>query len=143
MFAVAFSHGGKNGTQFQPGEELYRQKDNSAGIIELLHRKPCASSPAPPVKASTDRTQTLSHVGLIVPDIMATQARFKAFGVKILKEVGAPTPPQGPIANAFNVAGLSDEEIEATQKGLEGIGFQFALIAEDPDGNLIEVLPQT
>lgn len=141
---MGFSAGGKNGTQFQTGEELYRQKDNSAGLVEILYRKPACNDTAPldPLPASTRVPNTLSHIGLIVPDMETTQERMKAFNVTILKEIGEDPSYKGPLANAFGVGDVSQEEGDAIVKGLEFIGFKFGLVVEDPDGNIVEILPQ-
>lgn len=139
---MGFSVGGKNGTQYQTGPELYRQKTNTAGIIELLHRKDCDGGDAQQrLQPSTRKPNTMSHIGLIVPDMMAAQERMKKFGVKIIKEIGQKPSPRGAIANAFGVGDVTDDEAAGLVAGMEAIGFQFALAAEDPDGNLIEVLP--
>lgn len=142
---MGFSVGGKNGTGFQTGEELYKQKDNTAGLVEFLHRKtPCNETvPHEPLPASPKVPNTLCHIGLIVPDIMATQQRMKNFGVTILKEVGADPAPKGLIANAFGVGDVSDEAGVEIVTGLEAIGFKFALIVQDPDGNIIEIFEQS
>lgn len=128
------------------GEELYKQYHNTAGLIELLHRKRCSigndSDASKPWPASTSRTNTFGHVGLIVPDIMATQRRMQNFGVPILKPVGEDPDISGPIANAFGVGDVAEQEAREIIAGLRGIGFQYALVVEDPDGNLVEILPQ-
>lgn len=139
---IGFSVGGKNGTGYQTGEELYKQKTNTAGIIELLHRKTCNSTvPIDRLPASTRMPNTLSHIGLIVPDMMAAQKRMKAHNVTIVKDIGEDPTPKGAIADAFGVGDVSQWDAEGIVAGLENIGFKYALMVEDPDGNLIEILP--
>ena len=140
---LGFSVGGKNGTGFQTSEELYKQEDNTAGLLELLHRKDCNDSvPAEPLPASTRVPNTLCHIGLVVPDIAATEKRMQEFDVPILKRTGVDPQTKGPMANAFGVGDVSEAEGEEIVVGLEAIGFKFALIVEDPDGNVVEIMQQ-
>jgi lactoylglutathione lyase len=87
-----------------------------------------------------DVHQTLSHIGLVVADIIATQARMDAFGLNNIKRVGDKTDPNSVIPAAY---GLTDpKKIAAAELGVELMGFDFLLIIADPDGNLIEIQPQ-
>lgn len=137
---LGYSVGGKNGTGFQTAEELYRQKDNTAGLVELLHRKDCNSAnPKPRLPASTTKPNTFCHVGLVVPDIRATEKRMR---ISTSRSSSVDTPSKGPIANAFGVGDVSTQEARGVVAGLEAIGFKLALVVEDPDGNIVEILQQ-
>lgn len=141
---MGHSQGGKNGTGFQTGPDLYAEKDNSGGLIELLYFNRCNSTNST-IPASTQRTNTFGHVGLIVPDVQATQERMEQNGVRILKRVGeTPAPVDGPIAQAFGVGGPDVQQARAAAlAGIRSLGFDNFLIITDPDGNLIEIQPQT
>lgn len=84
--AVGYSHGGKNGTGYQSGEELYSEKTNIEGLLEFVG--PPKANQNPQVPATTKRLNTFSHVGLVVPDTQKVEKRLKKFGIKILKAVG-------------------------------------------------------
>ena len=142
---MGYSHGGKNGTGFQSGNELYNEKNNIEGLIEFLYLKDCDNGTSSVPKPSTKRPNTFSHIGLIVPDIMATQSRMEQYGVNILKRAGDSVKPETPkgrdIANAFGF-GSSQEEAKAALAGIKVLGFNEFLIVTDPDGNLLEIQPQ-
>jgi lactoylglutathione lyase len=141
---MGYSHGGKNGTGFETGEELFREKTNTEGLLEFMYPKNCNdnSTSENDFKPSTKVPNTFSHVGLVVPDVMETQARMKAHGAKILKEVGVNPVPGDPIVKAF---GLAEERVKAQLEALEAInaiGFETFLLVADPDGNLVEIQQQ-
>lgn len=135
---MGFSHGGKNGTGYQTGDELTREKNNSEGLIEFIcntyHKERRVYEPNP-------RT-TYSHIGLIVPDIQALQARLESFGVKILKRTGEAPDINDPSAQAFGITDPSSREAAEGLKGVLLSGFLDFVIAADPDGNLLEIQPQ-
>ena len=90
---------------------------------------------------------TLSHLGLIVPDIQAAQDRWEKMGVTIVKpadnldfspETGPETLLQAYGFNDFR-SDAEQADIEASKPGLMAIGFQHIVMIADPDGNLIEV----
>ncbi|KAK2759954.1 hypothetical protein FQN54_002690 [Arachnomyces sp. PD_36] len=143
-FSIAYighSHGGKNGTGYQTTEEMLREKNNSGGLMEFLHLKGGNSAPL----SSETRTTTFSHVGLIVPDIKATQDRMDKFGIKVLKRIGEIPTPGGPLDNAFALGDdMTNDQavIAAALRGIAGIGFEDFLVVADPDGNLIEIQQQ-
>ncbi|PVH68620.1 hypothetical protein DL98DRAFT_662097 [Cadophora sp. DSE1049] len=141
---MGHSHGGKNGTGFQSGEQLLAQKNNIEVLIEFLYVKDAKV----PLRRTIDNANTFSHIGLIVPDILAAQATFEAFGATILKRVGM-NPVEGDpagddVAVAFGLSEVraSSNETAAAPTGIAGFGFTQFIIVADPDGNLIEVQQQ-
>lgn len=89
-------------------------------------------------------TNTLSHLGLIVPDIAAAQKRFDSLNVPILKHVGEMPTTDGDaiVARAWGFDPDVPEEVKSALAGIAGIGFQDFVIVADPDGNLLEVQQQ-
>jgi len=88
---------------------------------------------------STTPAQRFSHLGLIVPDILAAQQRFENLGTTVLKRVGELPDLQTPVQS--NPYGLlrevlrnNEEEAKLISEALRGV-----LLVLDPDGNLIEV----
>ncbi|KEF54930.1 uncharacterized protein A1O9_09373 [Exophiala aquamarina CBS 119918] len=142
MTYLGYPQGGRNGSGFQSGEEMLRDKNQMGGLVKLFY---FAVPDRLPV-ASTERTSTFSNIGLIVPDIQATQDRLEKHGAKIVKRLGETTIPlDGPIATAMNVGPASTSNMtegEALIEGLQTTSFERVLFAEDPDGNLIEILAQ-
>jgi lactoylglutathione lyase len=137
---MAHSHGGRNGTGFQTGEELLREKNNANGLIEFQYLADAAD--AEERLASTRRANTFSHVGLIVPDLLKAQEWFDEMGVKVTKRIGTPA---GNIDSVENALGIGREALtNETERALlvEGqfmVGFPQLLTIEDPDGNMLEV----
>jgi lactoylglutathione lyase len=97
--------------------------------------------------ATTDATNTFSHVGVVVPDIEATQARLDQYsGYEMLKRLNDPVPRSCKLANAMNlgenvVAQLYDEEFQQILAIFDVINAPFIFVA-DPDGNVVEIQPQ-
>lgn len=137
-----YAQGGRNGTGFQTGAELARDKNNLYGLIELVQFNISDDH----LVASTKRTNTFSHVGLIVPDIAKTQSYLEKHGVTILKRVGMPvTEMIGPLQNAFGIGEFAGAHIAAKQaliKAQSLIGLEMLLMVEDPDGNMVEIQQQ-
>jgi lactoylglutathione lyase len=90
---------------------------------------------------TTGPVNSFSHFGLVVPDIQAAQSRMDAFGVTILKRVGAAVDQKGEVPLAFGMPGPGPQTAAALA-GLADIGFDGYMIIADPDGNVIEVLQQ-
>lgn len=134
---MSYSHGGKNGTAYQTGPELYSQKTNSEGLIEFIYSK----NVAPRLEASTVRATTFSHVGIVVPDVKKAEERMREFGVEVLKGVGTFPNGDDPAAGVF---GLGNDErfAEEALEGIRMIGFEDFLIVKDPDGNAVEIQQQ-
>lgn len=139
---MGYSHGGKNGTGYQTGSELFAQKTNIEGLLELTSFTPNATGAADKLEPSTKRANTFSHVGLIVPDIQQTQARLERYGVTILKASGTTLEYNSPGAEAFGFGEASKSEADSAIEGTLSIGFQDFLLAADPDGNLVEIQVQ-
>lgn len=139
---MGFAQGGRNGTGFQTGAELLRDKNNMDGLIKLFHFAESENS----LVASTGRTNTLTNIGLVVPDVQAAQDRFERHGVKIIKRIGETTvSASGPLANATNLGPAATQdaaEVDAVIKGLLTTDFENISFVEDPDGNMIEVVKQ-
>jgi lactoylglutathione lyase len=134
---MGYSHGGKNGSGYETGEQLYSQKTNSEGLIEFIYPKNATTR----LEASTIRANTFSHVGIVVPDVRKAEERMKEFGVQILKGVGTFPAPDDPAAKVFGL-GDSAEVAEEALEGIRLIGFEDFLIVADPDGNAVEIQQQ-
>jgi lactoylglutathione lyase len=139
---LGYAQGGRNGTGYQTSAELARDMSNLSGLIEML----CLDVPEQDLPASSEKANTFGHLGIVVPDIDATQTWLESRGVEFLKKVDSPTPRDGPIANANSFppaawAQLGDDEKEQIGATLDEINWRFIFIA-DPDGNIIEIQPQ-
>lgn len=139
---MGYAQGGRNGTGFQTGAELFRDKNNLYGLLELVQFNVSDDH----LVASTKRTNTFSHVGLIVPDIAKTQAYLEEHGVTILKRFEKPvTEMTGPLQNAFGIGEFAGAHVAAKQaliKAQSLIGLEMLLMVEDPDGNMVEIQQQ-
>ncbi|KAI1371204.1 hypothetical protein F4677DRAFT_317159 [Hypoxylon crocopeplum] len=141
---LGHSNGGKNGTGYQTTEELIRDQHNNEGLLELLFLD--TPNTRENVTSSTERTNTFSHAGIIVPDIMAAQARLREFGVTIFKGVGETMPSGSPlnIAGGFTDAGISQLD-SGEYESILGYFTELnknVIFAADPEGNFLEVMPQ-
>lgn len=87
--------------------------------------------------------QTLSHLGLIVPDIKALQARVEAYNATIIKRVDdAPSmEPDSVVGLAWGIDPTSKEAQELIPP-TKALGFFGFLVFADPDGNMIEAQQQ-
>ncbi|PVH80320.1 hypothetical protein DL98DRAFT_588429 [Cadophora sp. DSE1049] len=135
---MSLAHGGKNGTGYQTGEELTREKNNSEGLIEFI----CNTYSKEPRVYEPTRKATFSHIGLIVPDIVALQARLESFNIPILKRTGETPDINDPSAGAFGITDPSTQDAADALKGVLLSGFLDFVIVADPDGNLLEIQPQ-
>ncbi|EXJ84281.1 hypothetical protein A1O3_04948 [Capronia epimyces CBS 606.96] len=136
---MGHAHGGKNGTGYQTGQELLREKNNAAGLIEFQYFK---NSEDEGMTATTQRPNTFSHIGLVVPSLEKAQARMEKLGVKIIKRIGQSAEGIKPVENALGVgefATKNQTERDLLVKGQELVGFAQLLVVEDPDGNMIEI----
>lgn len=141
---MGYSHGGRNGTGYQTAEELQRQKNNIEGLLELIY----VDVPSHNLPASTKITNTFGHIGIMVPDIEATQQRLEKIpSVNILKGFGDSLPVEGPVANALGLGADTWAQIDPDEQQLITRVFnqvtEQIIFATDPEGNLLEILPQS
>ena len=134
---MGYSHDGKNGTGYQTGEELYAEKGDSEGLLELLHLKGSEE-----LLSTTKRVSTFSHVGLVVPNVEAAQTRMEQYSIKILKSIGEDVEPGNDLARAYGF-GSSLREARAAAKGIEAIGFEYFFLVANPASNAEEIQQQT
>jgi lactoylglutathione lyase len=140
---MGHAQAGRDGAGYQTAREMYRDITNSAGLIELISFDVPAQQD---VSASSEQTNTLAHLGIIVPDIHAAQDRLDGIeGVDILKRVGEPMLSNDLVAmaNGFGPHAwgqLSVEEQDAIDAAFNGLNLDFLWI-KDPDGNILEVQP--
>ncbi|KAF7529781.1 hypothetical protein PCG10_006112 [Penicillium crustosum] len=139
---MGYSQGGRNGTGFQTGAEMAVAKNNMYGLLELVQFNVSDDR----LIASTERTNTFGHVGLVVPDVAEAQTYLEAQGVAILKRVGEAVEDfTGPVPNSMGIgefAGLHLEAKRALVKAQGLIGFEMFLMVTDPDGNVVEIQQQ-
>ena len=137
---MAHAHGGKNGTGYQTAEAMNREKNNREGLLELVS----LSVPGWNLPASSKVPNTFAHIGIVVPDIEATQERLQKMGANIVKNFGEPMRLTGAVANATGFGDLSEldqEEIDLFLKVMDVSNTPLIFVA-DPDGNLVEVQGQ-
>ena len=144
--AIAYmghAQGGKNGTGYQTAAELARDKNNLAGLIEMIQ----LDVPNWDLPASTAKANTFGHVGVVVPDVEAVQARLDTMdNVEVLKGLSDPMPFTGPIANSNGFPEevwehIDDEERALIEAVIGGVNQNFIIVA-DPDGNMVEIQAQ-
>jgi lactoylglutathione lyase len=139
---LGYAQGGRNGTGFQSGAELAAAKNNLWGLLELQQFNVSDDR----LIASTERTNTFGHVGLVVPDIVKAQDYFESQGVRILKRVEEPLKDYtGPVPNAFGLGEYAGLHLAAKKALIDAqglIGLEFFLMIADPDGNLVEIQQQ-
>ncbi|KAJ5160171.1 Glyoxalase/Bleomycin resistance protein/Dihydroxybiphenyl dioxygenase [Penicillium canariense] len=139
---MGYSQGGRNGTGFQSGAEMTRDKNNLYGLLELVQFNVSDDR----LVGSTKRTNTFGHVGLIVADVEKAQTYLESRGVEILKRIKEPLSGfTGSIQNAFGVGEFAGEHIAAKMALLKAqslIGMEMFLMVQDPDGNLVEIQQQ-
>jgi lactoylglutathione lyase len=143
-FSISYmghSHGGRNGTGYQSSQEMNRDKNNREGMIEITSLE----NPNWDLPSGIRVPNTFSHIGLVVPNITATQERMDAIGATILKRTGEPYKVVGPFADGqgFTQAGdsISKEEI-AVIDAIMAESNKPLLFVADPDGTVIEIQSQ-
>ncbi|KAL4927570.1 VOC family protein [Aspergillus undulatus] len=129
---LGHGQGGRNGTGFQTGEEFNREKNNLAGLLEIVTFNVSDDT----LLGSVNSTNTFDHIGLVVPDIV----------VEVLKPYGEAIEMfTGPVNNAFGIDEYAGVHAAAKQRLMEAqgiIGLPLLLMIADPDGNLVEVQQQ-
>ncbi len=138
---LAHASGGKNGTAYQTTAEMLREKNLRQGLIEMqFFNDPAVGKTLAP---STRKVNTFSHIGVIMPDLTAALSRFEAMGVNVIFKPGDTPKTGGHLATAMDIGFLKADDPEGqailAAFGLLGVGLIFL---EDPDGNMVEVLPQ-
>ena len=139
---MGYSQGGRNGSAYQTTREMIRNKQNAAGMIELVYFNR-TNIGGEPILGGDKMTSTFNHIGMIVPDPSATQARLEKFGVTIYKKLGARMPKDGPMGSPSilgDASNLSPEAFEEIQEEFTKLN-ALNIFAADPDGNLLEILP--
>ncbi|KAJ5383738.1 hypothetical protein N7517_001649 [Penicillium concentricum] len=139
---MGYAQGGRNGTGFQTGAEMAAAKNNMYGLLELVQFNVSDDR----LIASTERTNTFGHVGLVVPNVVEAQNYLEAQGVRVLKRVGEAVEDfTGPVPNSMGIgefAGLHLAAKRALVKAQGLIGFEMFLMVTDPDGNVVEIQQQ-
>ncbi|KAL4805878.1 hypothetical protein BDV18DRAFT_14272 [Aspergillus unguis] len=139
---LGHAQGGRNGTGYQTGAELNRDKNNISGLLEIVQFNVSDDT----LLGSTKRTNTFGHVGLIVPDIVKAQEYLTSKGVETLKPYGQPIQTfTGPVNNAFGIGEYAGAHHAAKQALMDAqglIGTPALLMVADPDGNLVEIQQQ-
>ncbi|KAI0189060.1 hypothetical protein F4808DRAFT_445752 [Astrocystis sublimbata] len=136
---LGYSFAGRNGTGYMTSEELLQQMHNAQGLLELLY----LDAPDNDLPASTQNTNTFSHMGFVVPDTTVTQKRLEDFGATFYKKIGEPSPEDGPYAVAINLVRSKVDPTEfATLHATLSSAQKSYIFAADPDGNMLEILPQ-
>ena len=91
-------------------------------------------------------TNTFANIGIVVPDVQAVQDRLEKHEVAIAKRMGeASLPADGSVASAFNIGPMSTSnltEVEELINGLLTTDLASIVFAEDPDGNMLEIVAQ-
>ncbi|KAF2002300.1 Glyoxalase/Bleomycin resistance protein/Dihydroxybiphenyl dioxygenase, partial [Amniculicola lignicola CBS 123094] len=143
LMYMGHSQAGRNGMGFQTGAEMVRDKNNMAGMVEFQWNKKQKEER----KFDANPRNTVSHLGLIVPDLIAAQERFISLNVTIIKRAGeldwSPETGNRIFAGAWGFNNLEDpeaqESIRKAMPGIDAIGFKDFILIADPDGNLFEV----
>ena len=135
-------------TGYQTAEEMLTHQKKTAGLLEILYLSDPQSGtrPTPSTKVPT----TFGHLGFIVPDIIATEARMCEHDVPVLNGVEEPldfgNEKGGEVACAFGLGSgvvRGRAEAMAVLQGISGLGFGRFLLVKDPDGNLVEIQEQS
>ena len=143
-FSISYmghAHGGRNGTGYQTSTEMNREKNNAEGLLELLQ----LDYPGWDLPSGSKVPNTFSHIGLVVPNVTATQARLESMGANIIKGAGEPFLAEGAFVDAtgFTKAGnkISPEEVDIILATLKPLNKPLMFVA-DPDGTIIEIQNQ-
>jgi len=146
IYIVYMGHneGLKNSTTpFGSCEEFALKKNSVSGLVELVYYGDSTYRPIP----TTALSNTFSHLGLVVPDVKATQDRLEAMNARILKRVGewdSNNVDEG-LNNIYGLGRLAAHFTKAEQKEIwdafRPAGGERFLFVEDPDGNVLEVEP--
>ncbi len=138
---MGHAHGGKNGTGYQTSSEINREKNNAAGLLELLH----LDLPGWDLPSGQTVPNTFNHIGMVVPNVTDTQIRLEKMGANIIKAAGEEFSAEDSFATASGFTALkaeiSADEQEVMLKTLRVLNRPLLFVA-DPDGTIIEVQNQ-
>jgi lactoylglutathione lyase len=144
-FSISYmghSHGGRNGTGYQTADEINREKNNIEGLIELIN----IDAPSWNLPAGIDTPNTFSHIGMVVPDVAATQKHLESIGATIYKAWNETFVLDGPFADAAGLKNIPLDEISQDERDMIekvlGPTNRPLIFVADPDGNIIEVQNQ-
>jgi lactoylglutathione lyase len=130
-YSVTYMGYPMSGSGFQTGEELFHDLTRRDGLLEFLHRNDIVQT------RKDGRIGRFSHMGIVVPDVGATEKRMKEFGVSILKGLGADTiEPDSSVAEWW---GLDHAHVLDVRMGAKDMEWGNILLVIDPDGNVVEV----
>src|SRR3954467_13395473 len=93
---MSHSQGGRNGTGYQSSQIMALEKNNNQGHLEITS----LNNPNWNLPAGIKMPNTFSHIGMVVPNITATQERLESLGANILKASGQEFIIEGPFADA-------------------------------------------
>ncbi|KAL2209253.1 lactoylglutathione lyase [Sarocladium strictum] len=128
--------------KFAQDTSLHSTLCSTAGLLELCHYHGSEHLPGQYVNPGHRPPHVgFHHLGFTVPDVKATVQRLKAAGVKVFKDVGVEETDDFPVTKwDRHVKGLAnDDDLDLKFLKLQA---QFAFV-EDPDGYLVEIVPQT
>ncbi|KAJ5513365.1 hypothetical protein N7463_002917 [Penicillium fimorum] len=135
---MGYAQGGRNGTGFQTGAEMAAAKSSMYGLLELVQFNVSDDR----IIALTEGTNTIGHVGLVVPDVMEAQMYLETRGWRVLKRAGeAAEDFTGAVPSSMGIrefAGLHLAAKRALVMAQGLIGFEKFLMITDPDGNVVE-----
>lgn len=127
---LGHAQGGRDGMGYQTSSEMLRHKQNSAGLVELIH----FNGGGDPIPGGDVRVSTFGHVGIIVPDPNATAQRLREYGATVYKDIGGEWPSEGPIGSPFalgDASGLSEEGWQDIRREMGKLN-QLNVFAADP-----------
>ncbi|WAO91428.1 Lactoylglutathione lyase [Fusarium falciforme] len=128
------------------GEETVQNLRQFEGLLELGHIKGSENQPEGYYQNGNDPPNLgFGHLGFTVPDVPAALKRLKDNGVEVVKDLGeATTRASISITKWENEHGIgveeegTDTEIHSTFKEM----YKNVAYVKDPDGYLIELIPQ-
>ncbi|EGX96466.1 Glyoxalase/bleomycin resistance protein/dioxygenase [Cordyceps militaris CM01] len=140
---LGHAHGGRNGTRLPDGRaSCCATRTTRRALVEMLF----LDVPRRGIASPSEHTNAVGHLGVVVPDVVAAQARLEEQGVRLLKRVGEDTPTTGPLAISQGFAPdvyrqVPPGEQRAIEAVLNEMNRRF-IYAQDPDGNILEIQPQ-
>lgn len=112
------------------------------GLLELFHihgtEREVENGGVEMANGNVPPNLGFGHLGFTVPDVRGTVERLRDAGVRVVKELGVSTRESVPLSEWEEKRGVGLGEIHPNYKGFFD---QIAYVA-DPDGYIIEILPQ-